>query len=76
MHFKEHIILIYRREPTVRRNWLKTPKAAKPYLSEVYRKKRVVCADKQKNWTVEEWKKVLWSDESNIQVCGLFDKFG
>lgn len=48
----------------------------KPYLSEVNRRKRVAWAEKHKNWTVEEWEKVLWSDESNIQVCGFFGRSG
>jgi len=40
----------------------------KPWLSEINRKKRLAWAKKYKIWTASDWDKVLWSDESNIQV--------
>lgn len=40
----------------------------KPWFSEINRKKRLPWAKKYKIWTASDWDKVLWSDESNIQV--------
>jgi len=40
----------------------------KSWLSEINRKKRLAWAKKYKIWTASDWDKVLWSDESNIQV--------
>ena len=61
---------------TVRRrlldNGLKGCKARKkPFISEVNRKKRLHWAKNHKNWTCEQWSKVIWSDESNYQVSKL-----
>jgi transposase len=42
----------------------------KPLLSKTYRKKRLEFAMKYKNWTVQDWKKVIWSDESKFQIFG------
>lgn len=43
----------------------------KPWLSEVNIKKRLSWAKKHENWTDDDWSKVVWSDESNFQVCSL-----
>lgn len=40
----------------------------KPRLTAEHKKKRLQWAQKYKNWTVEDWGNVLWSDESNIEV--------
>ena len=40
----------------------------KPLLTEANKQKRLAWAEKHKNWTVEDWKKVCWSDESNITL--------
>ena len=37
--------------------------------------KRLAWAKKHKTWTVEEWKKVLFSDESHFYVRGEHSKF-
>lgn len=42
----------------------------KPLLRKANVKKRLKWARKHKNWTVEDWKKVLWSDESKFEVFG------
>lgn len=42
----------------------------KPLLRAVNKKKRLEWATQHKNWTLEEWKKVLWSDESKFEVFG------
>lgn len=36
----------------------------KPFISAKNRATRVVCAKKHLSWTVEQWKTVLWADES------------
>ena len=46
------------------RNFKKCPKTKKPYVSSVNRRKRVNFAKRYRAWTVDEWKKVVWSDES------------
>lgn len=40
----------------------------KSWLSETNRKKRLAWAKKYHSWTASDWDKILWSDESNIQV--------
>lgn len=40
----------------------------KPLLTELHRKKRLQWAKKYQHWKVEDWAKVIWSDESNIEV--------
>jgi hypothetical protein len=45
-------------------------KKKKPLLSAVHRKKRLAFALKYQNWTVEDWKKVIWSDETKINRIG------
>ena len=39
-----------------------------PNLSLKNIKDRIVFAKKYKNWTVTDWQKVLWSDESPFQL--------
>lgn len=36
----------------------------KPWISEKNRSKRLKWAEEHLNWTLEQWKQVLWSDES------------
>lgn len=38
--------------------------ARKPYISPRNRVRRLAWANQHQNWTVRQWKKVLWSDES------------
>lgn len=42
----------------------------KPLLREVNRKKRLARAKEHRRWTIAEWKKVLWSDESKFEIFG------
>ena len=46
------------------RNIKKCAKTKKPFVSTVNRRKRVEFARRHRDWTIEEWKKVLWADES------------
>lgn len=41
-------------------------KKKKPFLTTRYRKRRLDFALKYKEWTVEDWKRVIWSDETKI----------
>ncbi|ETN98299.1 transposase [Reticulomyxa filosa] len=49
-------------------------KIKKPYLKKILRQKRLIFAINYKNWTIEEWKKVLWSDESKVSVFDSNDR--
>jgi len=42
--------------------------AKKPLPSESMKKKRIAIAKQHVYWTPEQWKKVIFSDESNFQV--------
>ena len=45
-------------------------KVKKPLLNGWNKKRRLVFAKRYKNWTVNDWKKVLFSDETKIRRCG------
>ena len=45
-------------------------KKKKPFLSKRHRKARMDFALTHKHWTVEDWKKVVWSDETKINRLG------
>lgn len=45
-------------------------KKKKPLLSAVHRKKRLDFAFKYREWTVEDWARVVWSDETKINRIG------
>ena len=38
----------------------------KPLISDANQKKRLQFAREHKDWTLEQWKKVMWSDESRF----------
>ena len=42
----------------------------KPRLTTVHKQKRLVLAKEHKNCTVEEWNRVLWSNESKFEIFG------
>src|SRR5258705_10538344 len=42
----------------------------KPILAPTHRKKRLAFALKHQHWTVEDWKRVIWSDEIKINRMG------
>lgn len=44
--------------------------ARKPFLRAENKKKRLEWARKHKNLTLDQWKNVLWSDESKFEVFG------
>ena len=75
IHFINSIILTPICSQTVR-NTLKEAslkavvKKKKPLLSATHRKRRLVFALKHQHWTVEDWKWIIWSDETKINRIG------
>lgn len=45
-------------------------KKKKPLLKKQHRLDRLAFARKHQNWTIEDWKKVIWSDETKINRFG------
>jgi transposase len=45
-------------------------KKKKPLLKKAHRQERLKFARYHENWTVEDWKRVLWSDETKINRIG------
>lgn len=41
-------------------------KTKRPLLKAAHRKARLAFAHKYKNWTADDWKRVLWSDETKV----------
>ena len=44
--------------------------AKKPLLKDTNKKKRPALAKKHKQWTLDRWKSVLWSDELKFEIFG------
>jgi transposase len=40
----------------------------KPFISKINARRRVMWCRSRRNWTVKEWKRVIWSDECSIQL--------
>jgi hypothetical protein len=45
-------------------------KTKKPLFQICHRKARLTFAEKYVDWTVEDWKRVLWSDETKVCLFG------
>jgi transposase len=45
-------------------------KIKKPRLLKSHREKRLKFAKEHKNWTLEDWHKVIWSDETKVNRLG------
>ena len=45
-----------------------------PHLISAYKKARLDFAESHQHWTVEDWKQVIWSDETKINHIGLDEK--
>jgi transposase len=55
----------------LKRNHLKAVvKAKKPLLKARHRQRRLEFALYHQNWTIEDWKRVIWSDETKINRIG------
>ena len=44
----------------------------KPFLRDDHRRRRLKFALQHQNWTFEEWKKVIWTDESTFEIGKSF----
>ena len=53
-----------------RQGMLAVTKKKRPYLSPRHKAKRYAFALSKKYWTVEDWKRVVWSDETKINRVG------
>ena len=49
-------------------------KAKKPLLTKRHRKERLDFALAHQDWTVEDWKTVVWSDKTKINRLGSDEK--
>lgn len=58
------------RRSLARSGYVARVKKAKPLLQERHRKARLAFARKYKDWTVAEWKRVIFSDESRFKLFG------
>jgi transposase len=61
--------------PTIRRilrenGLVSRIKKKKPYLSRIHQKRRLEFAKEHKDWTIEDWSKIIWSDESKFKIFG------
>ena len=45
-------------------------KKKRPFLSKRHRRERLDFALSHKDWTIDDWKKVFWSDETKINCLG------
>lgn len=45
-------------------------KRKKPYLKKKHHQTRLKFAKRYKDWGVEEWSKIIWSDESKFMIFG------
>ena len=49
-----------------RQGFLATPKKKKPFLSKRHKKLRLEFAEAYQYWTISDWRKVIFSDESKV----------
>jgi DDE superfamily endonuclease len=45
-------------------------KRKRPFLKPAHRKARLEFAERHQEWTMEDWKRVIWSDETKINHLG------
>jgi len=43
--------------------------ASKPYITKCNAKHRMVWCKACRHWTLEQWRRVLWNEESSFSVC-------
>lgn len=54
-------------------NIRKRMRTKKPYLEKRHMRERLKFAREHKNWTLEQWRKVIWTDESSIEIGADID---
>ncbi|CAO3692986.1 unnamed protein product [Rhizopus stolonifer] len=42
--------------------------AKKPFINEDHRKAKLAFAKEHRNWSLEQWRKVIWTDESSVEI--------
>ena len=52
------------------KGFISKKKVKKPFLTVKHKKNRLAFAKRYKDWTVEDWKKVVFSDETKINLFG------
>ncbi|KAG0953040.1 hypothetical protein G6F31_013484 [Rhizopus arrhizus] len=45
-------------------------KVKKPLLTKVQKARRLAWAEEHKNWTSDDWRRMVFSDETKINACG------
>ena len=50
--------------------WKAVVKKKRPFLSKRHQRERVDFAVSHKEWTLEDWKRVVWSDETKVNRVG------
>ena len=45
-------------------------KQKQPFLSKKHRRLRMDFAEAHKDWTVKDWKRVIWSDKTKVNCLG------
>ena len=43
--------------------------ASKPYITKCNAKRRMQWCKARRHWTLEQWTRILWSDESRFSIC-------
>ncbi|MCJ8729091.1 hypothetical protein PDJAM_G00011980 [Pangasius djambal] len=43
--------------------------ASKPHITKCNAKRRMQWCKARRHWTLEQWRRVLWSDESHFSIC-------
>jgi hypothetical protein len=46
----------------------------KPFLNEKQQNARYIFAKSHAHWTVDDWRKVIWTDESSFEIGKLFSQ--
>ena len=50
--------------------WKAVVKKKRPFLSKRHQRERVDFAVSHKEWTLDDWKRVVWSDETKVNRVG------
>ena len=51
-------------------------KKKRPLLTKKHRRERLDFALSHKDWTIDDWKRVFWSDETKIIIWGQMEGNG
>ena len=51
-------------------DYISTVALRKPFLTKDHKAKRLAWCLERKDWTLEEWRRVIWTDESTFELGG------